>query len=818
VSEEDVLKVVDWAMGEGIPLVSRGAGTGLSGGAVAEQGGLILSFSRMNQILELDPIGRSVKVQPGVVNQVLDESVKRVGLYYPPDPASGRTATIGGNIGENAGGPHCFKYGVTTHYVNGLQVVLADGSLVQFGGTALDYPEYDFVSLFSGSEGTLGIITQADLHLLRKPPAEKTMMAAFENVQAAGDAVSAIIARGLVPATMEFMDQKIMKIIEDYAHAGLPIEAGAALIIEVDGFESSLDHQMREIIQILQEKNASKIQLAQTAEEREKIWYGRKSAAGAMARLSPAYYLLDGTVPRSRLADTLLRVNQICLDHELRVGYVFHAGDGNLHPFILVEDPHDQMLLDRVHTAGEQIMQICVEQDGSITGEHGVGIEKRPFLTLMYNSDELGAMLDVKEVFDKNHLLNPGKIFPEFTASSRESLELNSNPEQSREQKAYYEPSTTTETQQIVLDSIAAGRDLHLVGGGSKIGLQKPDVGVLRTGRMNQVHAFVPEDLYVTVGAGMSLESLQSTLEQKQVWVPLASPWSQSTLGGILSSNYNAPLRMRYGSISDLVLGVKVILPDGRLLRLGRPVVKNVAGYDLAKLFVGAWGTLGILTEVTLKLSPLPRSTTTLVAGIDILEDALSAGLQLLQVCLNASALLLCRGEALGLDFPYTLLYTAQGYPHDVEEELQQVETCLQASGIKSIEQRLNLSGSSIWGDWIQTVIPFKSELEKPVMRSGAAVKELPRLFDTLKPQLENIPFILDIANGLLYTQGVWDIKDWRQNFGALGGYAVFLGAPDSFLEQNDPWAYQPQSLALMKALKNTWDPHNHLNPGTFIV
>ncbi len=411
-SAEDVVKIVRWAGEHDMPLIGRGAGTGLSGGAVAEHGGVIVVFSRMNRVLDLDPTGRSVEVEPGVVNLALDELVKRSGLYYPPDPASGRTATIGGNIAENAGGPHCFKYGVTNNYITGLEVILAGGQRLHLGGRAMDYPEYDFVGLLTGSEGTLGLITHASCRLLRNTPAIKTMLAAFDSVEAAGSAVSAVIAAGLVPATMEMMDRKIMRIIEDYIHIGLPVEAGAALIIETDGYPESVMPQMDEVAAILREHDARGMRIAETAEERDMIWYGRKSAAGALARLTPTHYQVDGTVPRSRLAETLATVNRLCDAQGLQVGYVLHAGDGNLHPFILIPDASDRELLDRVLAVGKAFEQLCIDLDGSITGEHGVGIEKRDFMPLMYGPQELGAMQELKEIFDPRHLLNPGKIFP----------------------------------------------------------------------------------------------------------------------------------------------------------------------------------------------------------------------------------------------------------------------------------------------------------------------------------------------------------------------------------------------------------------------
>ena len=337
---QQVVALVRWAAANNVPIVARGAGTGLSGGGIAPSGGVIASFARMKQVLEMDEVGRSVVVQPGIVQLTLDEFVKTKGLYYPPDPASGRACTLGGNFGENAGGPHCFKYGVTTNYVMGLEVVLSDGRVIRTGGRAFDYPEYDLTGVLVGSEGTIGLVTEASLRLIRNIPGIKTLMAIFNSVEEAGEAVSAVIARGLMPGTLEMMDKNMIGIVENYVHAGLPTEADALLIIESDGYPESVDPQMEEIIGVMKERKARELRLARTAAERDKIWFARKSAFGAIAQISPAYLIVDGTVPRSKLAQTLGGINQICARHNLRVGYVFHAGDGNLHPLILF-DPRD---------------------------------------------------------------------------------------------------------------------------------------------------------------------------------------------------------------------------------------------------------------------------------------------------------------------------------------------------------------------------------------------------------------------------------------------------------------------------------------------
>ncbi len=814
----DVVKIVGWAQRTGVPLIARGAGTGLSGGAVAEHGGVIVGFSRMNRLLEFDEAGRSIVAEPGLVNLVLDELAKSKGLYFPPDPASGRTATLGGNIAENAGGPHCFKYGVTTNYITGLEVVLADGQVVHLGGRALDYPEFDLVGLLTGSEGTLGLITQASARLLRNTLAVKTMMASFDSVEAAGRAVSAVIARGLVPATMEMMDQKIMRIIEDFAHAGLPVEAGAALIIEADGYPESVGPQIEEIAAILQAHEARSMRIAQSAEERDKIWYGRKSAAGAMARLAPAYYLVDGTVPRSKLAETLAAVNQLCEAEGLRVGYVFHAGDGNLHPFILIPDPKDKALLERVMRVGQAFMQFCADQNGSITGEHGVGSEKRQFMPLMYNADELAVMREIKEVFDPQNILNPGKILPDESANGRigepRSMDHGLRITDYAVRSTQYAIRSTPDAADFIRACIADGQAVRVRGGGTKsAGLPALPV-TLSTRDLRGIQTYSLDDLYVTVAAGTSLSELQGELHRDKMWVPLVSPWADSTLGGIAATSFNAPLRMRYGAVRDLVLAATVVMPDGRIIRAGRPVVKNVAGYDLPKLFVGSHGVLGLLTDVTLKLAPLPRARASLIAPVETLAQGLTWGTQLLRICLVASALVLCKGcDVPAVSTPYALIYTAEGMPEDVEAELAQARTVLQSAGAGGLSQLDAPSGSDVWAEFLTAA------RDEVVMRAGVAVKDLSRFVVEVAPDLEKTSFVADIANGLLYIRGA-AVAPVRRAALAMGGYAVVLGssAPLAASGDLDPWGYTPESLGLMRRLKACWDAQGLFNPGAFIV
>ncbi len=753
-SAEEISRVMRWAAEKNTPIVARGAGTGLSGGAVAEHGGIIVEFSNFNRVLEFDVMGRSVVCEVGVVNQSLDALVKAKGLYYPPDPASGRSSTIGGNVAENAGGPHCFKYGVTSNYVTGLQVVLADGRIVQLGGRAVDYPGYDLVGLMTGSEGTLGLITQMDARLIRNPLGVKTMMAAFDSVEAAGRAVSAVIAAGLIPATMEMIDQEIMRIVEDFLHIGLPVHAGAMLIVEVDGYHASLDAQMEQVVGVLRQNEAREMRVAQTPEERDQIWYGRKSAAGGFARIAPERFLIDITVPRSQIATMLATANEICARLNLRVGYIFHAGDGNLHPNIPYF-PENREQVERGWQACEEIMRKAVALGGSITGEHGVGIEKREAMAFMCDGAELEAMQEVKAIFDPNNILNPAKIFPSQLPDIQRVAPLANMPDD------VFTPASA--------EQAAAGlAALSLAQKNVSINSPRNGAVTLSTRALNRVIDYAPDDLYIKVGAGMTLDEIQAYVMKDGWQVPLVSPWREMTIGGIVATNLNSPQRMRYGSVRDVMLCCTVALPDGRVLHAGRPVVKNVAGYDLPKVFVGSHGTLGLLTDVTLKLVPKPRAQKTLLVPIDDLKRGLTLGSRLLQVALVASAVVLAKGSVIdGVASPYVLAFTAEGHPQDVESEFNEARAILKDVRVSEVASP---TGTDLWLHLLRDA--------SLIVRAGVAPKDVANFVTDQSNALERGTYLVDFASGLTYAtasmQNVSDAKTWvdslRQAGVGIGG------------------------------------------------
>src|SRR5437868_3843662 len=419
-STEQVAGAIRIAARHHIPVVPRGAGTGLSGGAVTIRGGIALQVTRMRRILEIDPIAQTALVEPGVVNQELSLVAGQQGLFYAPDPSSQKACTIGGNAAENSGGPHCLYYGVTTNHVLGMEVVLADGSVQWVSGDAPDRVGLDLCGVLVGSEGTLCAITKIKVRLLRVPPSVATLLAAFPSIEAASQAVSAVIGHGIVPAALEMMDKVTVGAVEAHYHAGYPTDAGAVLLVEVDGIAESTRELMDAITDILARNQGYAMREAQTPAERDLLWAGRKGAIGALGRIKPNYYLHDGVVPRSKLPQVLSAVGEIGVHYKLPVANVFHAGDGNLHPNILF-DMRDREVLHQVEAAGEEMLRAVVEMGGALSGEHGIGLEKSAFMPWIFSADDLDAMQRLKGVFDADGIMNPGKIFPD---PSRKPVQL----------------------------------------------------------------------------------------------------------------------------------------------------------------------------------------------------------------------------------------------------------------------------------------------------------------------------------------------------------------------------------------------------------
>lgn len=405
----DVAALVKLAIEHDVSIVGRGAGTGLSGGAVARSGGMTISFSRMNQILEIDIENERAVVQPGVVNLDLTLAVAPLGYFFAPDPSSQRACTIGGNVAENAGGPHTLAYGVTTNHVTSLEAVLPDGSIINVD--TADPTGYDLTGLLTGSEGTMALVTKIGVRLMRQPESVKTMLAIYDSTDAAGDTVAALTGRGIIPVALEMLDGPMLRLVEAATHAGYPTDADAVLLIEVEGLREETEEQSELITRTCRECGARDVRIAQSTEERDLLWKGRKNAFGAIGRISPTYYVQDGVVPRTKIAQTLRAIDAIGQKYGIAISNIFHAGDGNMHP-ILPFDPRKPGELERAQAAGEEILRYCISVGGSITGEHGVGMEKMELMADQFSDDSLEMIRELKALFDKGCRLNPGKVLP----------------------------------------------------------------------------------------------------------------------------------------------------------------------------------------------------------------------------------------------------------------------------------------------------------------------------------------------------------------------------------------------------------------------
>ncbi len=410
-STEDVVSIVNITRKHGVPVVGRGAGTGLSGGSIPVEGGVVVAFARMNRILEIDLENERAVVQPGVVNLDISLAVQADGYFYAPDPSSQKACTIGGNVAENAGGPHTLAYGVTTNHVLGIEAVLPDGTVFTTGGKEADLPGYDLTGLFTGSEGTMALVTKVFVRLLRKPETVKTTLAIYDSAEDCGQSVTEITSRGIVPVAVEMLDGVMLRMVEEATHAGYPMDAAAVLLVELEGLKEAVAEQVEQVRTACLRCRAREFRVARSEEERELLWKGRKNAFGAVGRVSPFYYVQDGVVPRTQIAPTLRFIQQVSEKYGLTISNIFHAGDGNMHPIILF-DMRKPGELDKARKAGEEILEYCISVGGSITGEHGVGMEKIGLMSKMFSEDTLEMMGRFKILCDPDRRFNPGKLLP----------------------------------------------------------------------------------------------------------------------------------------------------------------------------------------------------------------------------------------------------------------------------------------------------------------------------------------------------------------------------------------------------------------------
>ena len=812
---DEVARVVNVIRDAGIPFVPRGFGTNLSGGTVLVSGGVVICLSRFNRIVDISPERRCAVVQPGVTNLELQNALAPLGFFYAPDPASQKVATLGGNVGENSGGPRCLKYGVTTNHILGLDVVLSNGEIVRVGGCAYDPPGYDLRGALVGSEGTMGIVTEVTVRILPLPEKIITLLVIYDDIGDAAQSVSDIISAGILPTTLEMMDAPIINAVEDSYACGYPRDAAAVLIVEVEGLSVGLKDQVTQISELCRQNHCRDIREAKDDTQRNRLWEGRRGAFGAVARLAPNYLVNDCTVPRTRLPEALARVAEIVAKYDFKHGNVFHAGDGNLHPLIFF-DSRDAEQLKRVKKAGWEIMEACVALGGTISGEHGVGLEKIDAMRLIFSEADFVAQRCLQQAFDPDKLLNPGKVIPvpdskETTTDARSHQQLLSAENQSAIEKEICE---------AIQSAAANGDGLIPTGCGTF-----PHFGNLPTGgcqnlsssALDEILELDPYNQFVTAGAGITLEVLQRQLAAHQQWLPTRPYFAVQghSLGGVMAMAACGPERLHYGAPRDLVLGLRFLNGSGQSISTGGKVVKNVAGYDMTRLLIGSAGTLGLVTRVTCRVMTMPERCSAITA-----EGALSACAALASQIITSQLIpvfvvvLPAHGQDDGIaDRRCKLKIGFEGFDKTVTEQLKRTQILCEAAAL-NIEPKQDYA--------VQDGI-FKSAYTKLsqsafILRADLPLDRVTGFVQSLDQQLPDAHFILDCGCGRILA-GFENLPNglWSQLCDAgsqLGGHVVMEKATDEFKTHNDVFGVDRPEWKVMHRIKTALDPQQVFSPG----
>ncbi len=851
---EQVARIVRLLKREGVPYVARGAGTNLSGGSIPLRGGAVIALARMRKIHDIDPENFCARVGPGLTNLALQEALAEHGFFFAPDPASQKVSTLGGNVAENSGGPHCLKYGVTTNHVLGLTLVTPEGEIMRLGGETLDGPDAGLLGLIVGSEGTLGIATEIYCRIMPLPESVKTMLAIFDSTEQAGRSVSDIIAAGILPATLEMMDNMVIRAVEQSLSAGYPIDAAAVLIIEVDGTGGGLGETAAEIESICRGNAAREVRVARDEREREQLWAGRRGAFGAVARLFPNYMVSDGTVPRTKLPEVLARIAEIGRKYELEIGNVFHAGDGNLHPLVFF-DARDAAQVERVHRAGEEILGACLEAGGTITGEHGVGLEKIRAMPRFFGAAEIQLMRDIKSVLDPSDLCNPGKVLPEAAPDRNDAARTgaqvsgvtsdagagDAGETQSRfRAKPVFSPADPAELAAVIRELAEGGKTFAPVGARTLFpflpSVRTPDA-FIETTRLGSIVEHNAANLTVTVQAGLTLGELRKNLAASGQFLPVDAP-SRGTVGGAVACALAGPRRHTYGAVRDLVLGLRFVTADGRMLRAGGKTVKNVAGYDFGKLLVGSWGALGIITETTFRLVPLPRASGAVAARFARARDAYEATFKAVHSRLDPTVATLLGDDAAShfageskIDVPTgnnTLVLGAEGAAGSVERRLEEFERICEQHGAE-VAHRIKSENYTALIDGINSLC---LEADDPTPSLSVCIcapcKEAPGIFEKMRELAgehgARLRSVAHLAGGSVYSRLFK--KDAKDADGFAGEVVSTMGdmfqrssitvfGVDGDGAQEIPFIVgNDSSQSWRRAIKKCFDPKGLLNPG----
>ena len=812
---QEVARVVEVIRRAGVPFVPRGFGTNLSGGTVLVSGGVVICLSRLNRIIDMSPERRCAVLQPGVTNLELQNALAPLGFFYAPDPASQKVATLGGNVGENSGGPRCLKYGVTTNHILGLDLVLSSGEVVRLGGCAYDPPGYDLRGVLIGSEGTMGIVTEVTVRILPLPEKIITLLVIYDDIGDAAQSVSDIISAGILPTTLEMMDAPIINAVEDSYACGYPRDAAAVLIVEVEGLFAGLQDQVTRISELCRKNNCRDIREAKDDAQRNRLWEGRRGAFGAVARLAPNYLVNDCTVPRTKLPEALARVAEIVDRYDFKHGNVFHAGDGNLHPLIFF-DSRDTDQLKRVKKAGWEIMKACVELGGTISGEHGVGLEKIEAMRLVFSEPDFVAQRGLQQAFDPDRLLNPGKVIPISTPEE--------NIDETRTRPQFDSTGSLRAIEKEIGERIqgAAAGSTGLIPAGVGTfphfgNLPTRECQHLTSSALNEILEFDPYNQFVTAGAGVALDVLQHQLAEHHQWLPVRPSFclQDHSLGGVLARAACGPERMHYGAPRDLILGLRFLDGSGQKISTGGKVVKNVAGYDMTRLMIGSAGTLGLITEVTCRVMTIPERCSVigaqgpLSACADLASEMVTSRLIpvfIVMLPINGQG-----DEAIRRRWKLKIGF--EGFDKTVTEQLKRTQEIFEKAG---------MTISRVQDYLIQEGIFKKSYSELLasafILRADLPLDRLPGFVESLDRWLPQSKLFCDYGCGRIFAafenmpDGLWGRL--CETGDHLGGHVVMEKATDEFKKHNDVFGIDRPEWKIMQRIKSTLDPQHVFSPG----
>lgn len=804
---EEISMILEEADRAGIESVARGFATNLSGGTITK-GGMVISISRLNKILGIYPESRYAVVQPGVTNIELQEALAPFGAFYAPDPASQKVSTLGGNVGENSGGPRCLKYGVTSNHILGMQMVMADGEIVQIGGPARDPAGYDIRGLVVGGEGGLGVTTEITVQTTPMTESVITMLVVYDDMSYAAETVSEIITTGIVPNTLEMIDNQVILAVEKAGPCGYPTDAAAVLLIEVEGMAVGLQEQADKIYDICMATRCREVRIAKDQAERDRLWQGRRGAFGAVCNLAPNYLVNDGCVVRTKLTEMLERVKEISEKYGCPVGNVFHAGDGNLHP-LLMFDSRKEGELDRVHKAGWEIMEACAEFDGTISGEHGIGHEKQEAMTMIFSGHDLNTQQDVKLALDPKNLLNPGKVIP-IPPDGEKRLPLSEPTILKRPGGA--SAVGVAEAMETIRQARSEKKPLKLSGGGTFNGVNnfsETETVVVDSLKMCEIIEYDSENQFIIAGSGVSFATVQEKLAENDQWLPIRPPFFQvnSTIGSLVAMATVGPERLAYGAPRDYLLGLQYIDSSGSMVATGGKVVKNVAGYDMTRLMTGSAGTLGFITESTWKVVMRPEMCK-MTAACGTLEDCFAAALKIITsnmlpvfvtaVPENGGWKLMVGFEGIGEVVAHQIglciqLMSEQGLGDSSQDEYSVTDGCLQ-----KYFQQLSLS-------------PFTGQVD-------TVINDMPNCYADMENIVKSSQTVLDFGCGRIYVafDALAD-EQWSElsaMFVRYQGHGRLVKATEDFRRKNDVFGQERDEWHLSHLIKTALDPDNIFSPG----